>query len=216
VVLHDNLFGLEIDGRCVQIAAFAVALAAWRLAGGWQALPLPHIAWSGAPPPLPKADFVALANDDADMASALAAIHDVFRQAPLLGCLIQPTGGDLIDPVRIAVVKAILEPVIERARTAEPERAEGAIAARGMADAVGILARRYTLQGTNVPFLGAGQAGLGFGRLPCAVLCECECRPRYCDVFAYSQTGGQWGNSRGGDIQLGITRLDARTCRPLR
>ena len=34
-VLRDNLFGLEIDGRCVQIAAFAVALAAWRL-GGWQ------------------------------------------------------------------------------------------------------------------------------------------------------------------------------------
>jgi hypothetical protein len=27
-VLHDNLHGLEIDGRCVQIAAFNVALAA--------------------------------------------------------------------------------------------------------------------------------------------------------------------------------------------
>ena len=34
-VLQDNLHGLEIDGRCVQIAAFAVALSAWRL-GGWQ------------------------------------------------------------------------------------------------------------------------------------------------------------------------------------
>jgi hypothetical protein len=55
-VLRDNLFGLEIDGRCVHIAAFAVALAAWRL-GGWQSLPLPHIAWSGAPPPLPKPEL---------------------------------------------------------------------------------------------------------------------------------------------------------------
>jgi hypothetical protein len=45
-VLRDNLFGLEIDGRCVQIAAFAVALAAWRL-GGCQSLPLPHIACRG-------------------------------------------------------------------------------------------------------------------------------------------------------------------------
>ena len=32
-VLRNNLFGLEIDGRCVQIAAFAVALAAWSSGG---------------------------------------------------------------------------------------------------------------------------------------------------------------------------------------
>lgn len=29
-VLHDNLHGLEIDARCVEIAVFALALAAWR------------------------------------------------------------------------------------------------------------------------------------------------------------------------------------------
>ena len=57
--LKDNLFGLEIDGRCVQIAAFAVALTAWKL-GGFQALPTPHIAWVGAPPPLPKPEFIEL------------------------------------------------------------------------------------------------------------------------------------------------------------
>jgi hypothetical protein len=34
-VLRNNLFGLELDGRCVQIAAFAVALTAWRI-GGFQ------------------------------------------------------------------------------------------------------------------------------------------------------------------------------------
>ena len=32
-VLHDNLFGLEIDPRCTQIAAFALALAAWKSGG---------------------------------------------------------------------------------------------------------------------------------------------------------------------------------------
>jgi hypothetical protein len=31
-VLRENLFGLEIDPRCAQIAAFNLALAAWRLA----------------------------------------------------------------------------------------------------------------------------------------------------------------------------------------
>ena len=30
-VLRDNLFGLEIDPRCVQIAAFALALTAWKV-----------------------------------------------------------------------------------------------------------------------------------------------------------------------------------------
>ena len=42
-------------------------------------------------------------------------------------------------------------------RGAEPERAEGALAARGMADAAAILARRFVLQATNVPFLGRGR-----------------------------------------------------------
>ncbi|HEY8874681.1 MAG TPA: DNA methyltransferase, partial [Stellaceae bacterium] len=91
-VLRDNLHGLEIDGRCVQIAAFNVALAAWRLAGGRVNLPVPHIAWVGAPPPLPKAEFIALANGDAELQLGLAALHDLFRQAPLLGSLIEVTG----------------------------------------------------------------------------------------------------------------------------
>ena len=33
-VLRDNLFGLEIDPRCTQIAAFNLALTAWTFA--WQ------------------------------------------------------------------------------------------------------------------------------------------------------------------------------------
>src|SRR5712692_10573384 len=45
-VLRDNLYGLELDARCVQIAAFALALAAWK-SGGYRPLPLPNIACSG-------------------------------------------------------------------------------------------------------------------------------------------------------------------------
>ena len=51
-VLSDNLHGLEIDERCTQIAAFALALAAWTFpgAGGHRVLPEMHIACSGLAP----------------------------------------------------------------------------------------------------------------------------------------------------------------------
>ena len=45
-VLRDNLFGLELDPRCTQIAAFALALQAWKT-GGYRDLPIPNIACSG-------------------------------------------------------------------------------------------------------------------------------------------------------------------------
>lgn len=152
-VLRDNLHGLEIDGRCVQIAAFAVALSAWRI-GGWQTLPLPHIAWVGAPPPLPRKRFVALAGGDTEIEYALAALHDLFTQAPLLGSLLEPTSRDLFESEKLKQIGRFFELLIERTRRAEPEISEGVFSARGMADAVSILHRRYVLQATNVPFLG--------------------------------------------------------------
>ena len=150
-VLRDNLHGLEIDGRCVQIAAFAVALGAWRF-GGWQPLPLPHIAWVGAPPPLPKREFVALAEGDTELVSALGALYDLFRRAPSLGSLLDPIGGDLVDPRRVSNIERLLVPIVEKARKAEPDIAEGTIAARGMADAAVLLSRKFTLTVTNPPF----------------------------------------------------------------
>ncbi|WP_298128193.1 hypothetical protein [Brevundimonas sp.] len=154
-VLSDNLFGLELDGRCVQIAAFAVALTAWRI-GGFQPFGSEqvHIAWVGAPPPLDRGEFLALANGDDDLRQGLAGLHDLFVQAPLLGSLISPIGGDLISPQRLGRIEPLLDRLVEKTRAAEPERAEGAVAARGMADAATILSRRYDLVMTNVPFLG--------------------------------------------------------------
>ena len=77
-----------------------------------------------------------------------------IQQAPLLGSLIELTGGDLVDPTRIARLDQSIAALVEKMHGAEPERAEGARAARGMADATAILAQRFTLQATNVPFLG--------------------------------------------------------------
>jgi hypothetical protein len=157
-VLRDNLFGLELDGRCVQIAAFAVALAAWRI-GGFQSFgpEQVHIAWIGAPPPLDRGEFLGLANGDNDLRLGLAGLHDLFVQAPLLGSLIDPTSGDLMSPQRLGRIEPLLVKLVEKTRATEPERTEGAVAARGMADAAAILSRRFTLVATNVPFLGRGK-----------------------------------------------------------
>ncbi|MGV1903290.1 hypothetical protein ACQZ6V_23710 [Agrobacterium sp. 22-3674b3] len=155
-VLWDNLHGLEIDGRCVQIAAFAVALSAWRI-GGWQNLPPLQIAWVGSPPPLPKPEFIALAQGDVDLSAGLSALYDLFIQAPILGSLIEPSGGDLGDTWRLGNLAPRIEAILAKAELAAPEYAEGAIAAKGMTAAAKILSARYTLQATNVPFLGRGK-----------------------------------------------------------
>ena len=70
-----------------------------RIGGPSIAIPTPHVAWVGAPPPLAKSEFAALANGDAELRRGLETLHDLFAQAPLLGSLIQPVGGDLLDPI---------------------------------------------------------------------------------------------------------------------
>ena len=152
-VLRDNLHGLEIDGRCVQIAAFAVALSAWRI-GGWQTLPLPHIAWVGAATPLPKKEFVALADGDTELEYSLGVLHDLFDHASILGSLMESSGSNLFEIERMQKLDMLLKPVIARSRKHEPERMEGAVAARGMADATGLLFKKFEIIATNVPYLG--------------------------------------------------------------
>jgi hypothetical protein len=152
-VLRKNLQGLEIDGRCVQIAAFAVALTAWRLAGGPISLPNPRIAWVGASP-LSRSEMVTLANRDITLQPTLQALNDQFAQAPLLGTLLEVSPGDLLDADWRERLEEALDAMVEHARTSEPEHAEGAVAALGLLGAVELISQRYTLQITNVPFLG--------------------------------------------------------------
>ena len=91
VVVRDNLFGLEIDPRCVQIAAFAVALAAWKV-GGYRELPLPNIACSGIAVRGQLEVWTRLAGDDMPTCGrTLKRLHEPFVNAPDLGSLINPT-----------------------------------------------------------------------------------------------------------------------------
>ena len=62
-VLRDNLYGLELDPRCVELAAFALALAAWTYPGaeGYRPLPELDVACSGLAPNATKEQWTALA-----------------------------------------------------------------------------------------------------------------------------------------------------------
>ena len=106
-VLRDNLFGLELDPRCTQIAVFSVALAAWKMAGRRFELPQPDVACSGVAVTASKEDWLALAQGWGDglergaqaareeerrmrLENALDRLHGLFRDAPTLGSLIDP------------------------------------------------------------------------------------------------------------------------------
>ena len=65
-VLEENLYGLEVDPRCTQIAAFALALASWKRLGGPQPLPRLNLACSGLAIGLGKTEFLKLAEQIAD------------------------------------------------------------------------------------------------------------------------------------------------------
>ncbi|HOX63494.1 MAG TPA: N-6 DNA methylase, partial [Verrucomicrobiota bacterium] len=152
-VLRDNLHGLELDERCTQIAAFNLALAAWKL-GGYQPLPSLHLACSGLAPHTTQAEWVALAGDDEKLQRGMARLYKLFEDAPVLGSLINPRagGGDLLtagfDELRPLVEKALAP------ATADDTAREMAVTARGLAKAAELLAGQFTLVATNVPYLG--------------------------------------------------------------
>lgn len=175
-VLRDNLFGLEIDPRCTQIAAFNLALAAWRRIG-YRQLPTLHLACSGLSLGVSKGEWLKLAERAAQalpvppktdllgtednlfsdaMNRGFERLYDLFARAPWLGSLIDPraAGGDLVEH-GFDDLEPLLVQVMGKAQTAE--LAEMAVAAQGLAKAAQILAGRFTLVATNVPYLGRGK-----------------------------------------------------------
>jgi hypothetical protein len=153
-VLRDNLFMLEIDPRCTQIAAFALAMAAWRR-GGYRALPQLHIACSGLPVTADAGEWARLVPPA--QRSAMRFLHTLFRQAPDLGSLIDPHSLSELGLFKVdfaelrAAVRAALER--EELRVDAEQQAIGVVA-QGLADAAELLAGRYHLLITNVPYLG--------------------------------------------------------------
>ncbi len=155
-VIRDNLFGLEIDPRCTQIAAFNLALAAWRRVGHCQ-LPAMNLACSGLAPNTREADWLAIAGDNQKLQRGMERLYRLFQKAAVLGSLINPRagGGDLL----VAAFHE-LQPLLEKAlaqETQDDTAHEMAVTARGLAKAAEILAGQFTLVATNVPYLGRGK-----------------------------------------------------------
>ena len=154
-VIRDNLFGLEIDPRCVQIAAFSLALAAWKV-GGYHKLPPLNVACSGIAVNGQLEVWAKLAGDDANMRQTLERLHGLFANAPDLGSLINPTDVPVRDRMftpDFAKVAPLLEGALSKEKADDPVAAVFGSAAVGVAHAAEILARQYTLVATNVPYL---------------------------------------------------------------
>ena len=162
-VLRDNLFGLELDQRCVQIAMFAIALQAWKTGGGWRELPIPHIACTGIPVKAPVDEWKSLGRGDARLGNALIRLHVLFRDADTLGSLIDPRPVvEVTEPTELQrsledvdweEVAPLLSEALHR-EAADPATAVFGTHAAGIARAADYLSRQYTLITTNPPFLG--------------------------------------------------------------
>jgi hypothetical protein len=151
----DNLFGLEIDARCVQIAAFSLALAAWNAGGYRRPLGL-NIACSGIAVTGQLEDWTSLAGNDQYLRQTLERSHALFRQAPELGSLIDPSPVPVRDRIFTPELGR-LAPVLHRALGTEsiddPAAAVLGETLAGVARAADLLSRRFTLVATNIPYL---------------------------------------------------------------
>lgn len=163
-VLRDNLFGLELDPRCTQIAAFALALAAWKFpgAGGYRPLPPLNIACSGIAPRGKKEDWLALAGNEERLQVGMERLYDLFQQAPDLGSLIEPRAEDRADLFTAGFAE--LQPLLEKALQSDRastnvDLAAAGVAAQGIAHAAELLAGHYHLVITNVPYLTRSKQG---------------------------------------------------------
>lgn len=188
-VLTDNLHGLEIDPRCTQIAAFALALTAWKRIGGVRPLPKLNLACSGLAIGMGKVEFVKLAERIAEAEGfaggradllgrernpieqqalarrrgGLERLYDLFAQAPVLGSLIDPRRalGDYgsLFAEGFDGLAGVLGKVLAK-DGGDYEVREAAVTAQGLAKAAGILGSPFTLVATNVPYLGNGDMNL--------------------------------------------------------
>ncbi len=156
-VLRDNLFGLELDPRCTQIAAFNLAIAAWKMAGQPFELPTINIACSGLAVGSTKEEWTAPAGDNRRIRNSMEQLYELFEQAPELGSLIDPKAlsSDLYT-AGIGELQPYLELALVR-ESSDAEDTERAVAAHGMARAAEFLLGEYTLAISNVPFLGIGK-----------------------------------------------------------
>ncbi|WP_454773157.1 Eco57I restriction-modification methylase domain-containing protein [Janthinobacterium tructae] len=172
-VLAENIYGLELDPRCVEIAVFAVALEAWRYPDasgrplGVREIPAPNIACCGLKVAAKAQDWEGLVPDEAPNAEyvrqELRQLHASFSDAPLLGSLLDPARSlksDLAtssyESLTGLLRKALATERPENLLSEDNDRWELALSAQGLLEAARLLDVRYHLVITNVPYLKSG------------------------------------------------------------
>ncbi|GEO03356.1 hypothetical protein AAE02nite_10200 [Adhaeribacter aerolatus] len=158
-VIAENLNGLELDPRCTQIAAFNLALTAWKFCGQYKELPEMHLACSGIAPKGKQEDWVKLVGkvdrleDKARMENGIKALYNHFQLAPELGSLLDPS---TIKADAFTASFEELKPVLQKALSGEidKDQVERGVVAAGIAKAGHLLSLKYTLVITNPPYLG--------------------------------------------------------------
>lgn len=159
-VLAENIYGLELDPRCVEIAVFALALAAWTYpgAGGYRKLPQMNIACCGLAITQKQAEWAALAGNDERLKKGMEALYISFKDAPTLGSLLDPlaAAGDLFE-AGFRELEPLLANALRTGMTESAETdAEAILVAQGLGKAASILSTKFDLVATNPPYLGRG------------------------------------------------------------
>ena len=156
-VLRDNLHGLDIDQRVVEIAAFALALTAWRYpdAGGYRRLPELNVACSGLSVSVAKDEWKQPALEKKNLRIAMDWMYDVFKDAPILGSLLNPAKTDAATLVEWEELSQALEEALSSEQSEEEH--EAGVVAYGLARAANLLAGKYHWVITNVPYLARGK-----------------------------------------------------------
>lgn len=158
-VLGQNLHGLEIDQRCVELAAFALAFAAWKYpsTSGYRPLPSLNIACSGLPITVSKSEWESLAQQDHGTRVVLGRIYDEFKEAPLFGSLINPKKSLSSQLTQWQGLEPVALPSFMDGKS--DERMEMGVIAHGLARAADLMISSYHLVITNVPYLARGKQG---------------------------------------------------------
>ncbi len=183
-VLSENLHGLELDQRCVELAAFAVALEAWRYpnAGGYRTLPELHLACSGLSIAAARDEWKELSRKAGkqNLTIALDWMYQTFQDAPVLGSLINPRRSKAAQIAPWNELQTLLGEALSHEQNKPLDAAdaevslhtndlEAGIVAQGLAKAAELLNGQYTLVVTNVPYLKAGD--------------QCNILKSYCEEY---------------------------------
>lgn len=151
-VLRDNIHGLELDQRCVELAAFAIALEAWRYpnAGGYRVLPELQLACSGMSIAEAQKEWKDLAKGDEALTDAITWMQDTFKDAPTLGSLIEPVNAleENQNPPWMLLQNAFLK--------RNDASRESKVVAQGLAKASLLLSSKFQWVVTNPPYLKGG------------------------------------------------------------